>query len=69
MAIVTHRLSRRIDIEFSDQIKDFQRELRKDMKSVKENNPLVVKADKTTNIYRMKPCDLEELVDKNIQKS
>ena len=34
------------DIEFSDQINDFQRELRKDMKSVKEDNHLVVKADK-----------------------
>lgn len=41
------------DIEFSDQINDFQRELREDMKSVKEDNHLVVKADKTTNFYRI----------------
>ena len=57
------------DIEFSDQINDFQRELREDMKSVKEDNHLVVKADKTTNFYRMKPGDYKDLVDKNIQKS
>ena len=41
--------NRMTDIEFSDQINDFQRELGKDMKSVKEDNHLVVKADKTTN--------------------
>ena len=39
------------------------------MKSVKEDNYLVVKADKSTNFYRMKPCDYKDLVDKNIQKS
>ena len=39
------------------------------MKSVKEDNHLVVKADKTTNFYRMKHCDYKNLVDKNIQKS
>ena len=57
------------DIEFRDQINDFQRELRKDMKSVKEDNHLVVKAEKKTNFYRMKPCDCKDLIDKNIQKS
>lgn len=57
------------DIEFSDQTNDFQRELRKDMKSVKEDSHLVIKADKTTNFYRMKPCDYNDLVDKNIQRS
>ena len=57
------------NIEFTDQINDFQRELRNDMKSVKEDNHLVIKADKTTNFYRMKPCDYKDLVDKNIQKS
>ena len=57
------------DIEFSDQTNDFQRKLREDMKSVKEDNHLVVKADKTTNFYRMKPCDYKNLVNKNIQKS
>ena len=57
------------DIEFRDQMNDFQRELRKDMKSVKENNHLIVNADKTTNLYRMKPCNYKDLVDKNVQKS
>ena len=57
------------DIVFTDQINDFQRELRKDMKSVKEDKHLVVKADKTTNFYRMKPYDYKEVIDKKIQKS
>ena len=57
------------DIEFSDQINDFQRELRKDTKSVKEDNHPIVKADKTANFYRTKPCDYKDLVDKNMQKA
>ena len=57
------------DIEFSNHINDFQIELRKDMKSVKDDNHLIVKADKSTNFYRMKPGDYKELVDRNIQKS
>ena len=56
-------------IEFSDQTNDFQRELRKDMKSVKDDSHLTIKADKTTNFYKMKPGDYKDLVDRNVQKS
>ena len=56
-------------IEFNDEINDFQRELSKEMKRVRNDNHLTVKADKTTNFYSMKPCEYKDLVDKNIQKA
>ena len=48
---------------------DFQRKLKKDIKSATENTDLTIKADKTTNYYRMKPTDYQSLIDKNVQKT
>ena len=42
-------------IEFDQGTNDCQKELAKDVKRVRKNDQLVVKADKTTNFYQMKP--------------
>ena len=55
-------------IEFDKLTNDFQKELAKDVKRVREDDQLVVKADKTTNFYRMKPNKYKELLNKNIHK-
>ena len=56
-------------IEFDQRTNDFQKELTKDVKRVREDIQLVVKADKTTNFYRMKPNEYKELlINKNIHK-
>ena len=57
------------NIEFSKYTNDFQRKLKKDIKSATENTNLTVKADKTTNYYQMKPTDYQSLIDKNVQKA
>ena len=56
------------NIEFHERSNDFQKELNEDLKKVIDDDHLTVKADKTTNFYRMKPRDYKELLDKNIQK-
>ena len=55
-------------IQFDQRTNDFQKELAKDVKCVREDDQLVVKADKTTNFYRMKPNEYKELLNKNIHK-
>ena len=55
-------------IEFDERTNDFQKELAKDVKCVRYDDQLVIKVDKTTNFYRMKPNEYKELLDKNIHK-
>ena len=57
------------NIEFDERTNDFQKELARDLKNVNSDDHLVVKADKTSNFYRMKPEEYKQLLDKNIQKT
>ena len=57
------------NVEFEQRRNDFQSELSKDIKKINNDDHLIVKADKTTNYYRMEPGQYNELLNKNIQKS
>ena len=57
------------NVEFEQRGNDFQSELSKDIKKINGDDHLIVKADKTTNYYRMEPGQYNDLLNKNIQKS
>lgn len=56
-------------IQFSDTTNKFQKNLKTDIKAATDTNDVIVKADKTTNFYRMKTEDYNTLLDKNVQKN
>ena len=57
------------NIQFLEYTNDFQKELKKDLKASTSNSDIIVKADKTSNFYKLKPEEYSKLLDKNIQKS
>lgn len=57
------------NIEFDNHSNDFQRQLKNDIKLINEETKLIIKADKTTNFYKMTPNDYSTLVEKNIHKT
>jgi hypothetical protein len=48
---------------------ELQRKLKKDVKEIQTDQHIFVKADKTTNFYKVKPADYNDLLDKNVTKS
>ena len=48
---------------------ELQKQLRKDMKEIREENNIFVKADKTTNYYKTTPKSYVTLVNKNVTKT
>ena len=60
------------NIEFWEnrsQNSEFQRKLKNDLKQVKENENVYVKADKTTNFHKMSKETYKKHLDENIQKT
>jgi hypothetical protein len=57
------------NVEFQKQDNNFQRQLRNNIKDIKQEKKVFIKADKTNNYYKMEPKDYEKLLEKNIQKN
>ena len=56
-------------IEFENIPNDFQSKLLQDLKATKSDNKLTIKADKTSNYYKMDREKYNELVNKNVTKT
>lgn len=56
-------------IEFENKPNDFQNKLLQDLKATKSDSKLTIKADKTTNYYKMDREKYNELVNKNVTKT
>ena len=57
------------NIEFDNRNNEFQRQLQKDIRKINEDPNLIIKADKTTNFYKMSPDNYNDLVARNVQKT
>ena len=55
-------------IKFRSVNDDFQKQLKDDIKRINNDTNLYIKADKTTNFYKLDPTDYCKLLEKNIQK-
>ena len=55
-------------IKFNNVNDEFQNKLKEDIKDINNENNLYIKADKTTNFYKISPEDYTKLLEKNIQK-
>lgn len=55
------------NIEFRKRENKFQNTLKKEMKQLVKDNKILVKADKTSNYYKMTPKEYNNLLGKNIQ--
>ena len=53
-------------VEFSDRRSKFQNELAKDVSSICKSKNMIVPADKTRNLYEVKPEKYENLLNNNI---
>ena len=56
-------------IKFKDSTNSFQEKLKSDIASIKEDKRITVKADKTTNFYKMETSKYNDLLHSNITKS
>ena len=57
------------NIKFKDTKFQFQKRLNEDIKSVKNDNRLFVKADKSTNFYKLDTTKYNKLLEANITKT
>ena len=57
------------NVEFREVNNAFQREMKKDMKDVRNSNKAFIPADKTRNIYEMDKQTHEKLLHENITKT
>jgi hypothetical protein len=55
-------------VKFENNSNNFQQKLKKDVESIKSSDRLIVKADKTTNLYKMQKCEYNELLNNNVTK-
>ena len=55
-------------VQFKNANSNFQKQLSKDVKEVKNSNNLTIPADKTTNFYKIEPKQYEKLLEENITK-
>jgi len=55
-------------VTFIEQSNEFQRKLNTDITNATNNAKIIVKADKTTNFYKMEKTEYKNLMAKNIQK-
>lgn len=59
----------RVEFKTNTYSNDLQKKLSKDVKEIREENNIFVKADKTTNYYKTAPDDYVTLVNKNVTKT
>ena len=59
----------RINFKTNHHPNDLQKKLSADLKEIREEKHIFVKADKTTNYYKTEPQDYTTLVNKNVTKS
>ena len=57
------------NIEFKNTKCPFQQKLSQDMRKIKRDKKLLVPADKTTNLYRVKPDHYQQLLKANVTKT
>lgn len=57
------------NIEFQTTPSQFQKQIKTDIKSIKDSNKLYVKADKTSNYYRMDQTKYQQLLVNNVTKT
>jgi hypothetical protein len=57
------------NIEFGNRKNEFQRQLQNDIRKINNDPSLIIKADKTTNYYKMSPAEYNNLLAKNVQKT
>ena len=55
-------------IKFNNVSDEFQNKLKEDIKGINNEKNVYIKADKTTNFYKISPEDYTKLLEKNIQK-
>ena len=69
MKVFENKMTQMIqNIEFTSYMNDFQKKLMKDVKKTTNTTDLIIKADKTTNFYRMKTTEYQTLTNTNVQK-
>ena len=56
------------NIKFRKKPNQFQQQLKKDVKEIKQESRAHIKADKSNNFYKMKGEDYKKLLEKEIQK-
>ena len=56
------------EIEFRENTNSFQNKLKDDVKNIKNEDKVMIKADKTTNYYKMAKEDYNEHMERNITK-
>ena len=56
-------------VQFRQRENNFQKQLNKKVRQIKNDNNILVKADKTSNFYKMSPNDYKTLLEKNIQST
>ena len=56
-------------IKFRNYTNEFQEKMKKDIKMIKNDNRVIVKADKTSNLYKVQPEEYKKLLRDNITKS
>jgi len=56
-------------VRFRPHNNDFQTKLTNDIKQTKDSNDMLVKADKTTNYYKLTPDQYKKLADSNVTKT
>ena len=59
----------RVEFKTKTHPNDLQKKLNKDVKEIREEKNIFIKANKTTNYYKTKPNDYETLVNKNVTKT
>ena len=59
----------RVEFKTNTYSNELQKQLRKDIKEIREENNIFVKADKTTNYYKTTPKSYVTLVNKNVTKT
>ena len=55
-------------VKFNKVTNDFQKQLRKDSQEIRNNNKLLIPADKTNNFYKLQPDTYDQLLHNNITK-
>ena len=55
-------------VEFTKPPNAFQQKVKQDLNKLKQDNRLVIKADKTNNYYKLNKEEYQQLVNKNVQQ-
>ncbi len=57
------------NIKFKKVESEFQQKLKRDVKKIKDSDKIIVSADKSTNLYKMKVDDYRKVVKENVTKT